>query len=746
MPNINIPKYEGSLLDESCKFMIMSQMEYAKKLQIPWGISEAAFNLKDLHSNYQYKAFGIPWLGLKRGLADEMVVATYGSVLAITDYPKEVYQNLKRLESYGMYGKYGFYESIDFTPERLDKGVQASIVKTYMAHHQGLILLSINNLFNNNILQKRFMKNPEISAVNILLQERMPETAIITKENKEKVEKLKYVDYEDYIRDTYKKIDERLIRGNVIANEDYFIAMNQKGEGISVYKNKFINRFKGTDDYPQGIFFDIKNIKSKKIWSSNYSNDSKYQISFMPDKIEQEMLNDNIKTKIETIIAPDEPVEIRSLTLENLGNDEEVLEITSYFEPVLSNKEQDYAHPAFNNLFLIFDFDYETNSILVKRKKRDESEEELYMCVNLSTNSEIIGDLEYEIDEERFMGRGNIGIPKMVKNSNPFSKKIGLVTEPIVSLKRTMKVKPEEKATINLLISVGESKEKVIENIKKYKIEENVIKSFELSKAKNEAQSRYLRIKGTQIRNYQKILSYIIFSNPAKKLNLEKLPRRKYEQSELWKYGISGDIPIILVKIKDINDSYVVKEILKAYEFIRTKNFEVELVIIDEEKHSYENYVREEIEGIILNSQLSYLKNVRGGIFELSKNEISKEDLELLKFLAKIVIDGSKGGLENALKDLEEEYLEKYKSIGNEVENILIETENTENIDVLQNIENLKYYNEYGAFSEDGKEYLIKANKENKLPTVWSHIMANDKFGTLVTENIEPSSWISKYK
>ena len=403
MPNINIPKYKGSLLDESCKFMIMSQMEYAKKLQIPWGISEAAFNLKDLHSNYQYKAFGIPWLGLKRGLADEMVVAPYGSVLAITDYPKEVYQNLKRLEQYGMYNKYGFYESIDFTPERIEKGKKASIVKTYMAHHQSLILLSINNLFNNNILQKRFMKNPEISAVSILLQERMPETAIITKENKEKVEKLKYVDYEDYIKDTYKKIDERLIRGNVIANEDYLIAMNQKGEGVSIYKNKFINRFKSTDDYPQGIFFNIKNIKSKKIWSSNYKENNKYQISFMPDKIEQEMVNDNIKTKIETIIAPDEPVEIRQVTLENIGNEEEILEITSYFEPVLSRKEQDYAHPAFNDLFLMFDFDHETNSIVVKRKKRDEHEEEMYMCANLSTHSEIIGDLEYEIDEEKFI-------------------------------------------------------------------------------------------------------------------------------------------------------------------------------------------------------------------------------------------------------------------------------------------------------------------------------------------------------
>ncbi len=403
MPNINIPKYKGSLLDESCKFMVMSQMEYAKKLQIPWGISEAAFNLKDLHSNYQYKAFGIPWLGLKRGLADEMVVSSYGSVLAIVDFPKEVYQNLKRLEQEGMYGKYGFYESIDFTPERVEKGKKASIVKTYMAHHQSLILLSINNLFNDNILQKRFMKNPEINAVDILLQERMPDTAIITKESKEKVEKLKYIDYEDYIRDTYKKIDEKLIRGNVISSENYSIAMNQKGEGVSIYNNKLINRFKNTEDYSQGIFFDIKDIRTKEIWGSNYTESNKYQISFMPDKIEQEMINRNIKTKIETIIAPDEPVEIRKVTLENLGNEEEILEITSYFEPVLSSKEQDYAHPAFNNLFLLFDYENETNSIVVRRRKRNENEQEIYMGANLYTNSETIGDLEYEIDAEKFI-------------------------------------------------------------------------------------------------------------------------------------------------------------------------------------------------------------------------------------------------------------------------------------------------------------------------------------------------------
>ena len=244
MPNINIPRYKGSLLDESCRFLIINQIKYSQSLGIPWGISEAAFNLKDLHSNYQYKAFGIPWLGLKRGLADEMVVATYGSVLAITDMPKEVVDNLRILEKQGMYSKYGFYESIDYTPERLSKGKKSEPVKTYMAHHQALILLSINNFFNNQIFQKRFMQNPEIEAVSILLQERMPETFILTKENKEKPEKIKYQDYENYTVREYNKIDERIIRGNVIGNEKYVIAINQNGNGVSKFEENYINRFK----------------------------------------------------------------------------------------------------------------------------------------------------------------------------------------------------------------------------------------------------------------------------------------------------------------------------------------------------------------------------------------------------------------------------------------------------------------------------------------------------------------------
>ena len=742
MPNINIPSYEGSLLDESCKFMIKSQMEYSKQLNIAWGISEAAFNLKDLKSNYQYKAFGIPWLGLKRGLADEMVVSSYGGILAINEVPKEEVQNLKRLEQEGMYGKFGFYESIDYTPERVERGEISSVVKTYMAHHQGLILLSINNLFNNNVLQKRFMKNPEIDAVSILLQETMPETFVTTKEKKEKVEKLKYKDYEDYIQTTYQKIEERLDIGNVISNEDYIVAMNQKGQGVSRYRGIDINRFKPTKDYAQGIFFAVKSVKSKTLVSSNYGfNDGQYQISFMPDKDEQEIKNNNLKVKINTTVSSNEPVEIRRLIIENQGNEDDIVEVTLYFEPVLSKKEQDYAHPVFNNLFLTTKYDEKTNSLVTTRKVREKNQPKITVATTLSTNSETIGDFEYELEAEKFTGRGNLEVPNMIKNSIPFSKKIGLVTEPIIAEKRTIKVKAQEKVVVDFILSVGEDEKQVLNHLEKYKSAENVKKEFELSKARVEAESRYLRIKGSEIEIYQKMLSYIIFTNPLSSQRKEKTnPQIVFKQSDLWKYGISGDVPIILVKMKNVNDKYVIKEALKAYEFFRTKNVEVEIVILDEEKHSYENYVREEIEGAILNSHMAYLKNQKGGIFILTKGEIDKKDIQLLDFIADIVINSDKGGLKNNIKDMEERFLDSRKEIEEESQLPQVIDE-TEDIDLLENREDLKYYNEYGAFSPDGKEYIIKVNKDNRLPTVWSHILANEKFGTVITENMGGYSW-----
>ena len=737
MPNINIPKYPGSLLDESCKFMIMSQKEYAKKLGVPWGISESAFNLKDLNNNYQYKAFGIPWLGLKRGLADEIVVSSYGTILAITEDPRAVIENLKQLEKQGMYSKYGFYEAIDYTPNRVDKNKKYENVKTYMAHHQALILLSINNLFNNNILQKRFMKNPEMQAINILLEERMPENVIITKEKKEKVEKIKYNNYNFYSEKVFNNISNNIERYNLVANKDYTIITDERGNGYSKYKNILVNRYKPTSDIEQGIYFYIKNIKNKKIWTNGYNhgidNPDKYTVSFAPDRTKIVRLDGNIETNTEITVSPNDSVEIRRLRIKNLGNTDETLEISSILEPVLSNKEQDYAHPAFNNLFLSYEYISETNTILVKRKKRSQSQRELYMAVNLYSDENTIGEMEYEISKERLNGRNNFGIPKLVENSKPFSKKIELTTDSVIALRKTINVKAKESANLDLIICVSEDRSYVLDTVKKYMNVDNNKRTFELSRARIEAENRYLELSGTEIELYQRLLTYLIGNslNYNKEVDYENI----YPVSELWKFGISGDLPIIFVKIKNVNDIDVISELVKAYDYFKTKNLDMDLVILNEEKEKYDSYVKDAILDTIFNRNLAYKLNVKGGIYVL--NNIEESDKELISVYSKLVIDAKNGNLNIQLNDLDEKVP---KINANDVEEKIefIQEERKENY-LLQN--NLKYYNDYGGFSPDGKEYLLRINKDENVPMPWSHIMANETFGTLVTDGMSGYTW-----
>ncbi len=738
MPNMNIPKYPGSLLAESTQFMLMCQQEYAKKLHIPWGISESAFHLKDLHNNYQYKAFGIPWLGLKRGLADEMVVASYGSILALPEEPKQVVENLKELEKTGMYQKYGFYEAIDYTPTRLKKGQDYALVKTYMAHHQGLILLAINNLFHQNILQKRFMKNPQMQAVDILLQEKMPENIIITKEEKEKVEKMKYVDDQSYTQKEITKPVSKLPQMNVLANENYTIVTDSKGQGYSKYGDILIHRYKKTDEVEQGIFFFLKNVKTNRIWTTGHmsylANPDQYAICFTPAQTKITRQDGNIETITKIGISPDEPVELRTIELINRGIEPETLEITSYLEPILSQEAQDHAHPAFNKLFLNYEYLEDTHSILVSRRNRTASEQKVFLGANFYTENETIGEIEYEIDKEKFYGRNNLGLPNAVKNSSLLSSQMNLTTEPIISMKRTITVQPEQKVTLNLILAVGESKEQVREELQKFSNQETIQYHLELAKAKVEAANRYLGIQTRELDTYQKMAGYLLKLNPLKSLtHKEKI---QVPVSKLWQYGISGDLPILLVHVKTLEEVEVVEEALKAYEYFRLKNIQLDFIAVSEEKYSYESSVKEAIFQTVLNQNLGYLQNIKGGIFILEN--LSEEELELLEYRANLSFDGN-NTIWRSLKEAEEEYLEKIKEVPKEEppKMVIEEAPIHEELD----IDKLKYYNEYGGFSEDGMEYHIRIHKNQKLPTAWSHLLTNQNFGTLVTESMGGYTW-----
>ena len=690
MPCVNIPSYETSLLDESCRFSILSQRKYAKKLGIPWGISESAYNKKDFKGNYQYKTFGLPWLGLKRDLDDEIVISPYSTAMALTFYPKEAIDNLILIDKNLGTGKYGFYESIDYKPKK-------AINKTFMAHHQGLILSSINNLINDNIFQKRFMRNAQIQGIEVLLEEKMPKDTIITKEKKEKVEKIKYKDYEEYT--------ERTSGINVLANEKYSIIMKDDGSSF----NKF-----GNDIISNNIHIYIKDINSKKIYDTV---SEKNEVIFTPSENKVVIQDGNLIITMTVTIVPNLPIEIRKVSIKNIGMIPVTLEVTSYMDILLSDFLTFYAHPTFNKMFI--DYEKLDEGILFTRRLREENRQKSYIATNLVFED---GDLEYEIDKERFIKRGNFevekdilinnynnnlkkyngfncNIPKAVLNSEKLLKKIVQTIHPIVAMRRLINIEPEEVKEVFLINSAGDTKEEAINNLKEYTKSERLNTIYDISKSHSFAEARFLDIKGKNIDIYQKMLEKLLF--PEEKQNNIDLD---LSNEKLWKYGISGDNPILLVKIKDKNDMYLINEVNKAKEYFNMKNILVDIIILSKEE---------------IQTNLKTLVN------------ILPEDKRVIEARANLILDSKLGSINIQMKEKEN------KKINNVIE--LKKGKSLKNIEI--DTSELKYFNGFGGFSKDGNEYHIIINKDKKPPAVWCNIMANEKFGTLTTEGLGGYTW-----
>ncbi len=710
MPNLIMKVPQGSLIDESCRFAKISQIDYARKNNIPWGISESAYSLKDLQSNYQYKAFGIPTLGLKRGLEEELVVSPYSTFLFLEYGIEEGIRNLKEIEKFDMRGKYGFYDSLDFTKERLDSENKEQPVKTFMAHHQGLILNSINNVLNNNILAKRFMKNPEIKAIEILLNERMPETVVLSKERTNKTIKGKYINKFEDKEICYEK-QNNYRRINVISSDNYTNVIDTTGRGYSKYKNIQINRFKNRNDEKEGIGFFIKNIRNQKIWSTFESN----EIKFTQYKEEFIQKQENIETTMKVFLLSNGEAEIRELTIKNNGILPESLEIYSFLEPILSDVRDDIAHPIYNNMFLKFEYIEEKQILIVSRKIKDK---EIYLGMKLLTQEGT--ETEIEIEKEKFWGR-NQKNPISVTKSNNFSNEIKEVVEPIVAIKTKIEIQPKEKNKIDLLMYVSEEKEQLISEIENMNVEK-ASKELELSKAKSEEEIKFLEINGNRIENNQRILGHCLEKDLPKNINID------YKIEDVWKFGISGDNPIILVEIKNTEEIHLIDELLETIEFFNVKNIKIDLCILNNEKMSYETFVKDEINESIKNRRLEYLRNNQ--IFVFNKTELTKHDIEIIKAISCINFYGDIGDVKSNLEEMEDSNKE---IINKEYE------ENSKNDDVEK--EELIFDNSYGGFKD--KEYLITVENGKLPPRAWSNIISNGKIGTVITENSGGYTWFN---
>ncbi|EIV99663.1 LOW QUALITY PROTEIN: cellobiose phosphorylase [Thermoanaerobacter siderophilus SR4] len=739
MPLLIMKNYQNTLLDETYAFAVRVQKNYAKELGIPWGISESGFYAFDINLNYQYKAFGVPSLGLKRGLSHDKVVAPYGSLLAIGVDVEGVLQNIRFLKKEGVEGKYGFYEAIDYTPERVPFGKKSAIVKSFMAHHQGMAFVALDNFINNNIMQKRFHKDPSIKATQILLQEKMPMYLDITREEREEARKIQKVRKED--GDFVRVLGESktwLPEVHILSSGRYFVMLTEKGTGYSKNnKGIFLTRWRKDLAQDFGTFIFVQNINSNTVWSATYApfyeKGQNYRVVFSADKAEYFKRVGNIDTHLEIVVSPEDDVEIRRLTLKNHSKHPRILEITSFGEISLIDLPTDVAHPAFNKLFVKTEFLKEEDAILVCRKPREQGKNKLWAVHKVAVLSgEIVGDTQFETDRAKFIGRGrSLKNPIALEADQPLSNTEGAVLDPVVSLRKRVKVMPGEVAKVVYISAITETKEEAIKIAAKYKEENVVERAFEVSWTRSRVELDYLNLKPRELGLLQRMLAHILFVSPQRRYREEMILKNVKGQSGLWAYGISGDLPIVLVEIEKMEEIEMVKWFLKAYEYWKMKGINIDLVILNKDKSGYLQPLHDKIKELI-NTTFSYdIFGKYGGVYLLQQNNLKEEDVYLLNTVVALKFEGGNESIYDQIMIKETKNAPKLKN----------------RVKKVQNFEEIKLeelpldcYNGFGGFSYDGKEYIIKWEGKST-PAPWINVISNPSFGFQVSETGAGYTW-----
>lgn len=636
----------------------------------------------------------------------------------------------------GLEGDYGFYEAIDYTPRSASNSKESEIVKSFMAHHQGMIFVALDNFLNKNIMQQRFHQDPLIQAGEILLQERVSSRLIITKQYKEEVEPLSRgkKKAQGVVR-TYGAPEAYLPQCHLLSNGSYSIMITNGGTGYSKIKNLQISRWRedaitGKD----GTHIFIRHLNRNKIWSVAIEplkqEPDGYNVRFSQERAEFFRSDESIDTHTEIVVSPEDDVEIRRVTLTNHGSEMANMEVTSYFETVITYQAADIAHPAFSNLFVRTEVIPDCNTLIASRRPREHGQDTKWIFHRVNVEGETIGGLQYETNRGAFIGRGR-SITNAIALNQPLSGTEGIVLDPIMSLRKTLNVPPGKSAIITFVTGIGNEREKVIDLTKKYGDSTAIERSFQLAVTRSQVEVSYLDLNPEELRIYQEMVSQIFYLSPIRRKYEALLKKNTKAQSGLWAYGISGDLPIVMLSIKSIEDIDAVGQLLKAHEYWRMKGLELDLVILNEDESNYLQPLQQLIRDVVFSSQGRYMVDQPGGIFIRSANSMPPEDRRLFYTVARIVIKAEAGSLRQQM-ELQEVRFEAEEIVFSE--NKLKYISREEPLD-------LAYYNEYGGFSKEGREYIIRLKENNHTPAPWINVIANKDFGFIVSERGSSFTW-----
>ncbi len=655
MPLLVMPTYKNTLLDQTCKAAVAGQIQYGKKHKVPWGISESGYNTIDVHLSYQYRAFGVPDLGLKRGLAGDLVIAPYASALALMVAPEEACANLQRLSAEGLETRYGFYEAIDYTPSRLPRGQSSAVVRSFMAHHQGMSLLSLACLLLDGQMQKRFESDPEFQATMLLLQERVPKATAFYSHTAETSEIRSASGGQEMPVRVLGSPDTPVPEVQLLSNGRYHVMVTNAGGGYSRWKDIAVTRWREDSTCDNwGTFCYISDVASGEFWSTAYQptlkRQKKYEAIFSEARVEFRRTDNNIEMHTEITVSPEDDIELRRITITNRSQTRREIDITSYAEVVLASPASDALHPAFSNLFVQTEIIHQQGAILCTRRPRSSDEQAPWMFHLVAVHGADAGEASYETDRMQFIGRGNtVADPQaMHYTANPsgaLSGSQGSVLDPIVAVRYRITLEPEKPATINIVTGVGENREACMGFIEKYQDRLLADRVFDLAWTHSQVLLRQINATETDAQLYGRLASSLIYSNSSLRADTGVILSNRRGQSGLWGYSISGDLPIVLLQIEDQANIELVRQLVRAHAYWRLKGLPVDLVIWNEDHAGYRQLLQEQILGLIAEGLESIAADQPGGIFVRPADQISNEDRILFKTVARAIITDSRGTL-----------------------------------------------------------------------------------------------------
>ena len=742
MPLLLLRSYPDTLLHETCNAAVDAQIQYGRARRVPWGASESAYNARDLHLNYQYGPFGVPELGLRRVAPDELVISPYSTFLALLADPSGAPENLRRLAAEGARGAFGYYESIDYTPRRLPPGSPRSVVKAFMAHHQGMILLSIHNAVLGDRMRNRFHSDPAVQATELLLQERIPRnTAALAGSIVAQVAAGRVVREEVAIPTRrFDSPDSSTPRSQILSNGSYSVLVTAAGSGFSRRGGVAVTRWRDdptSDSWGSWIY--LRDVRSGEWWSAGHQPTArrarKYEAKFSEHKAEFLRSDDGIETRTEVIVSAQADVEIRRVTLTNTSakaRDERDIEVTSYAEIVLADPSADLAHPAFSKMFL--ETEWNGGRLLCRRRPRSPGEKTAFAAHAMGVSGTSLGGVQHETDRARFLGRGRSPrAPAVLVEDRPLSDTTGAVLDPIFSLRHRVRVPAGHSVQLVFATSVADSAGEALALVDRFKDPSLFDRESSLAWMRSQVLLRHLTITSDEAQLFQRIATRAFYNDPSLRPGPETLARNTGSVRGLWAQGISGDLPIVLVRIADTEEIDLARQLLRAHEYWSLKGIAVDLVIVTESPTGYLQPLQEQLNAILGAAPSRLNVDKPGGIFVRSADKIPEEERVLLETAARAVLVGSKGTLSDQAQRIPSS--EILPAPFASTAPIAVEE------DAPLEAGKLSFFNGIGGFSADRREYVIVLLENQYTPAPWSNVVSNPSFGFLVTESGSGCTW-----